>query len=215
MSIELGEQVSHFRGTRFAYEHLNLRFNPFGQLDCESRAQLAVVGVTVRDGEILQFIGHSGRGKTTHLLALSHRLRGAHYELVAEGSNDYRSDPRTIRYLFIDEAQRIRARRLKQLMRRAQTLVLGTHQDLAHLSHRKVRTVRLCGVDERRVAKMVRARIEHARRGPGRVPTIPTAVLAQFMARFGGNRSRVRVAVLLIAASNGVYARWPETPCAT
>jgi len=185
--IRVTTNVAHNPRRGFAYEHLNLRFNPFGELDRQTRAHLAVVTVELQDGEILQFIGHSGRGKTTHLLALSRQLRDSHYEIIPEGSFDYQCDPRCSRYLFIDEAQRIRPRRLKQLMRDAHTLVLGTHDDLAHWSQRPVRTVRLCGIDPAQLAKMLQARIEHARRGPGRVPTVPPAVVDELIKRHGDN----------------------------
>jgi len=58
------------------FAHLNLRRNPFGELDLSQRAALAVVDVDrfvrrlAQPGYAVQFTGDRGRGKTTHLLAI-------------------------------------------------------------------------------------------------------------------------------------------------
>jgi fumarate reductase flavoprotein subunit len=58
------------------FAHLNLRFNPFGELDLHLRADVAVVDLAdwpkrLAAGRFaIQFLADCGRGKTTHLLAL-------------------------------------------------------------------------------------------------------------------------------------------------
>ena len=48
---------------RLAFSHLNLRVNPFGEPSPADRARLALVdGAELAGGEILQFLGDSGRG---------------------------------------------------------------------------------------------------------------------------------------------------------
>lgn len=57
----------------FPFEHLNLRFNPFGELDPEQRAAVAVVDHVQLGPGVTQVVGAPGRGKTTFLLVLHSR----------------------------------------------------------------------------------------------------------------------------------------------
>ena len=56
--------------------HLNLRFNPFGEIPLKYQPELAVIDAAplidhlARPRAVLQLIGEKGRGKTTHLLAI-------------------------------------------------------------------------------------------------------------------------------------------------
>ena len=168
---------------RLAYEHLNLRINPFGELDAKTRARVAQVDISVATGEVVQVIGHSGRGKTTHLLALHQRMPGSRYEVVPEHGDDYASELFPTAGFLIDEAQRIRSPRLKQLFLRATTLVLGTHDDLSRHCDRPIRSIALRGMTLPRLRSMMRARVEHARRGPGAVPHVPAPILQELLWR--------------------------------
>jgi len=62
------------------FHRYNLFRNPFGELSREERAELAVVDLSQwqpyfqDDQSVLQFIGHCGSGKTTHLLAIQRFL---------------------------------------------------------------------------------------------------------------------------------------------
>ncbi len=90
-----------------AFAHLNLRFNPFGELDPAERARVAVLPpLEVRSGEVVQVMGEAGRGKTTHLLAWHAATPASGYEYVPEGSVRLRTRALPAVF-FADEAQRL------------------------------------------------------------------------------------------------------------
>ena len=63
-------------GPPLPYACINLRRNPFGDLDLAERAELAIVDVASIIARLdnpryaVQFVGDKGCGKTTHLLAI-------------------------------------------------------------------------------------------------------------------------------------------------
>jgi hypothetical protein len=167
---------------RFA--HLNLRYNPFGELDRAERARLALVDpLPLGPGDRVQLVGDSGRGKTTHLLALQARHPGAVYELVPERADRFVSRPTADVLFLLDEAQRVRQGFLKALFRRPGPVVLGTHEDLSRIA--PMRTLRLAGLGAERLSAMAETRIEAARRGSGPVPRLPLEQARRLVARFG------------------------------
>jgi hypothetical protein len=171
---------------RLAFSHLNLRVNPFGEPSPPDRARLALVdGAELAGGEILQFLGDSGRGKTTHLLALGARYPTAVYEKLEEGQDRWTSAPPADGPFLLDEAQRARPEHLRALLASGRTLALGTHADLSALSARPLRTVRVGGVGTAKLGAIVARRIEWARRGPGPLPSVPDAGLNSLLARHG------------------------------
>lgn len=171
------------------FAHLNLRFNPFGEPAPEERDGLAIVDLPeFGPGEVVQFLGESGHGKTTHLLALRARDPRAVYEKLEEGEDRWRSCPSGPAPFLLDEAQRIRRSWRRRLFAEARTLALGTHEDLSAYSDRPVRTVRLVGLTTPpRLRDIVDRRIEWARRGPGPVPVVPDPTLRVLMERHGGD----------------------------
>ena len=114
------------------FAHLNLRRNPFGELDLALWAELAVVEVDSlvprlkRPGYAVQFMGPKGRGKTTHMLALVRQFPDARY--VHVGENQRPPIPHS-HPLFVDEIQRVPRWRRRRLFRRPVSLVIGTHED--------------------------------------------------------------------------------------
>ncbi len=65
------------------FARFHLYRNPFGELTRQERAELAVVDLQplvqwlnapTRKGQVLQFVGPCGHGKSTHLLALGREL---------------------------------------------------------------------------------------------------------------------------------------------
>jgi len=172
---------------RRPYEHLNLRYNPFGELPPDVRAALAVGASDVQAGEVLQLVGDSGRGKTTQLLALQQQLPGSVYELVPEGSTRVVHMQPPAEGLLLDEAQRVSKRHLRRLIAAARTLVLGTHEDLSGLSARPMRTVIFDRLDLTKLDAILHRRIEAARRGPGPVPRVPRRQQQRLIDRFGNN----------------------------
>ena len=169
------------------FAHLNLRVNPFGEPTVADRARLAVVELPeLRAGDPLQLVGDSGRGKTTHLLALRARHREAVYERLHEEGDGCTFPPAGTVFL-LDEAQRLRPRDLRRLLALPLTLVLGTHHDLSPAAGRALRTVRVDVVGAARLRAIIDRRIEWARRGPGPVPIVDDAAIARLLARHGSD----------------------------
>lgn len=171
---------------------LNLRRNPFGELEPSERAALAVVEVDrfVRrlrqPGYAVQFLGECGRGKTTHLLAITRRFPHAAYVHVGEGER-----PRIPhgQPLLIDEMQRVPPRRRRRVYRRPVSLALGTHEDLSSELARagfEVDSVRLPEMlNAGRLQQILNRRIEGARRGTGPLPLVTLQTAQAMIDRFG------------------------------
>jgi hypothetical protein len=175
------------------FGHLNLRRNPFGELELSQRARLAVAEVDrfvrrlKRPGFAVQFTGEKGRGKTTHLLAIMRHFPEAAYVHVGENERPPRiplGQP-----LLIDEAQRLPRWRRQCVFRRPGSLVLGTHQDLkSELTGAgfEVETVEVGDrLNARRLRQMLNRRIDWARRGPGAVPQVTVETAQAMIGRFG------------------------------
>lgn len=168
-----------------AFEHLNLRFNPFGELDRELRARAAVLEpLSVREGEVIQVLGAAGRGKTTHLLAWHHASPHSAYEYVPEGSSRVLTSPLP-GLLFLDEAQRLTPSERARLFDTVPRLVIASHEDLSRRTRRPVRTVHLAGLSRERLARILSARVEISRRSSGPVPTFSPGAIAALSARYG------------------------------
>ena len=120
----------------FAYSRLNLRFNPFGELDRQQRVECAVpkielrpladfIASKTRERRAVQFLGSRGSGKTTHLWLLNSLLHDFHYLHIPEGAT--RSLPQRS-HLMIDEAQRMTWWQRRNSFKEARRVILGTHR---------------------------------------------------------------------------------------
>lgn len=179
----------------------NLRYNPFGELTATERAQVAVfdpqpyLEMLNKGRMAVQFIGDCGRGKTTRLLTIRHRLGSmAAYIYLPPGAAvtprwwqrlcELRGE-----VLVIDEAQRIAWPLRKPIFRRGLPLVLGTHRDLSRPLQRvgyEVVTVTVGpGNDAEHLRQVVNARLTAARLVPGDVPQLTVAEALQLSRRFG------------------------------
>lgn len=180
------------------FAHLNLRRNPFGELSAAERVELAVLdieesvrhlksGVHDRTRPALQMLGDQGFGKSTHLLALAARFPGSAYLYIAEGERARIPDHGEP--LLIDEAQRLTLWQRIRLFRSGRTLVLGTHRDFSPQLQRAGRTVLTLTADRHttagRVAEILNARIQAARRGDGPVPSIRMETAERLFGNFG------------------------------
>jgi hypothetical protein len=178
---------------RLAFEHLNLRRNPFGELLPAERAALAVVDVPealvarVRAGRFaLLFVDPPGRGKTTHLAAVSARLPGA--PLIRIPLDEPPPALPDAPVLLIDELHLVPPRARARLFARGPGLVATTHGEHARelaragLAHE---VVRVGGLTPARLLAVVERRVEWARRGPGPVPRLGPEAAAALVARHG------------------------------
>jgi len=180
------------RSTSLPFSHLNLRRNPFGELDLSAWAELAVVDVDrlvprLREpGSAVQLTGDKGRGKTTHMLAIMRHFPGAVYVHVGENER-----PRILHGhpLFVDEIQRLPRRTRRRIFRRPVSLCLGTHEDLSSELARagfEVHTLEVGGaLDAGRLRRILNRRIEAARRGSGPLPQVRIQTAQALIDRFG------------------------------
>ncbi|HYW78785.1 MAG TPA: hypothetical protein VE890_04375 [Thermoguttaceae bacterium] len=178
------------RGLPFA--HLNLSRNPFGELELDQRAALAVVDIDrfverlQRPGYAVQFLGDKGRGKTTHLLAIRQHFPEAPYLHIGEGER-----PRIPRGhpLMIDEIQRLPRWRRRWVFRRPVSFVIGTHEDVSAELVRagfEVDTIEAAAsIDDERLHEILNRRIRWARRTPGPIPCVTLETAGALIDRFG------------------------------
>jgi hypothetical protein len=174
------------------FVHLNLRRNPFGELEPAQRAALAVVRVDrfvrrlKRPGYAVQFIGHQGRGKTTHLLAVRRHFPHAAYVQICE---DQRPRIPHGHPLLIDEIQRLPRWRRRRVYRRGVSLAVGTHEDASSELVRagfEVDSVYPAELlDLQRLHQILNRRIEWARRRPGPLPRVKLRTARLLIDRFG------------------------------
>jgi len=177
---------------KLPYAHLNLRKNPFGEMDLSERLEIAISdyeGLTDQlqePGVAVQFIGGKGTGKTSNLLALKRSFPEAPYVYIGEGESP--TIPRGT-LLFLDEAQRLSRLRRTRLFKRNRSFVIGTHIDLAgflRAAGLEVQTIypeqRLC---QEKLEILFHRRIMHVRRSPGPVPRIRGQTIRDLMGKYG------------------------------
>jgi hypothetical protein len=174
------------------YARLNLRRNPFGELDLATRAGLAVAEVRplaaalVEPGHVVQFLGESGRGKTTLLVALRSRFPAAPYVKIPVTGRARlpRGHP-----LFVDDAQLLSPRRLRRLFGRRASFAITSHVDLSVEGEQpglRWTTVRPAEhLDEETLARIFGLRVEAARRAPGPVPRVPRETVEKLIGFHG------------------------------
>ena len=175
------------------FAHLNLRFNPFGELPRDVRGFLAVVDVERFLGPLqlphfaLQFIGDQGRGKTTHLLAIQQQLPRAAYVYLDE----FEKHPPipSGNPLLIDEAQRLTWLERRVAFRKGVGLAIGTHDDLSGPLQKFGYQVTTVPVDRlinpRQLLECFNRRIAYARRASGPLPLVTLRTATEIHRRFG------------------------------
>ncbi len=177
---------------RLPYARLNLRRNPFGDLDLDTRAELAVAEVAdlVRQlatrGQVVQLLGEGGRGKTTLLLAIRAHFPGTPYVKIREGERSRipRSDP-----LFLDDAQLLSRRKRRRVFRRPASFAIVSHVDLGPeleaLGLRVTRVWPAARLDVPALERVFGRRVEAARRGPGPIPWVSRDTVLKLIQRHG------------------------------
>ncbi len=172
---------------RPAFARLNLRWNPFGEPLREERLALAVASSRLpRAGRILQFLGAAGHGKTTRLLATQRDHPHAYYHYLAEGEDRLPFRLQRGRAYLIDEAQRLTRRRQRHLLSGKFAVVVASHEDLTPQARVPVDSV-LVDTDAEQLDRILRRRIEWARRDDSALPQISSQTLARLLERFGGD----------------------------
>lgn len=178
-----------------AYARLNLMCNPFGEVPTGERAALVVADLDEltrhvgRTGFALQVIGDSGRGKTSCLLAVAAQFPQARYVRV---DLDNRVRIPRAPLIIVDELQHLAGVKRRRLFaNRAQSLVIGTHDDFSgqlRAAGFEVRTHRPAReLAAERLEEIFRRRIEWARRGPGPVPVVLRDTVERLICVAGDN----------------------------
>lgn len=163
---------------KLPFSHLNLQFNPFGELTREDRSVVAHVDLDTlpkilkQEKQAIQFIGDHGRGKSTHLIALHNLFSNAPYTQLYEGDK-----PRfkKVDIQFVDSIDYLPQSKRKRLYRKSTSLACTTHVDLtSELSEfgYTVHTREISQVDTLTLHRIFTNRIEFSRREAGEIPTI-------------------------------------------
>src|SRR5690554_1355824 len=170
------------------FVHLNLRWNPFGEVPIEERGRLAVLDIErfiprlAKPGFAVEFVGECGRGKSTRLRYLWDHFEGAPFMRVAElpqvgvfknlfSKNkppihgklpkDILATP--VPLLFLDEAQFLSRRQRRRLLKPQSSFAVATHESLAADFERaglEYESVAVGGISAERVDEIIRRRIE-------------------------------------------------------
>lgn len=194
-----GDEANASLPRGLAFASLNLRHNPFGELDLEQRAESAVVDVAPllrelrRPRTAVQLLGDKGFGKTTHLLAVRRELPSAVYLYFPE-RGPHPALPRPTAAagpLLLDETQRLCRRQWRRALRPGRSLAVATHLDhtelLGRWGYRVVSLEVAARTTTERLLTCFRRRIELARRGPGPLPELGEARVSELRARFGAD----------------------------
>ena len=172
--------------------HLNLKWNPFGEVNLIDRKELVVAEVDhlidlLREPKnAIQFIDDKGRGKTSHILAVHRHFEDSPYTHIGEGENPVIPPGQP---LFIDELQRIPWLKRRNIFKRKVSFVIGTHID--YTSEMKKAGIQVHTiypgktVSRERLEQIFNNRIEWARRAPGPVPRIPGNTLEDLINTYG------------------------------
>jgi len=174
------------------FAHLNLRFNPFGELDRARRTELAVAEVDALvprlrlPGFAVQFIDEKGRGKSSHMLAIHCYFKSAPYIRADEGEALFIPNGHP---LFLDEMQRIPKWRRRIIFRRPVSFVIGSHRDHSFELRKAGVACRTIipgdSVCPERLCLIFQRRIGLARRNPGAVPQIPHPTIQKLIGLCG------------------------------
>ena len=177
------------------FVHLNLRKNPFGEPPAHERSALAIVPqldeflrFLERGSCVLEFIGHQGRGKSTHMRALHARFPHAPY-LYFSQDDPHPPIPWEQPVLFLDETQRLSFFARRRLWRSKKTLIIATHAEHSKAIRRagmRCEVVRLEGLTRQKLRAVLEQRLEWATRSPeAPIPWFEDEDLDALIAHFG------------------------------
>ncbi|VAW67624.1 hypothetical protein MNBD_GAMMA08-3034 [hydrothermal vent metagenome] len=163
---------------KLPFIHLNLRFNPFGELTLEQRKEVAIVDTHSlkkslnKKSVAIQLLADHGRGKTTYLFSLHKEYSSAPYIKIQVGDKP-RFSPCAIR--FVDSVENMTKKSRIDLYKKSDSLAFTTHADLSKelIKHGfTVITKKISTADESTLMKIFSRRIRYAQRSEGEVPRI-------------------------------------------
>ncbi|MEM6469700.1 MAG: hypothetical protein AAF802_09020 [Planctomycetota bacterium] len=179
----------------------NLFRNPFGELSRDERSKLACVDIRpiirflrnagrYRRKVAFQLIGECGRGKTTHLLALTEALDDTFYVYLPEDGPCPAIADASL--LLIDEAQRLPRSVRAAVLQSGRPLVLATHRDLRFSLRSwgyELETLQIgLSLCPRSLAELLNRRIVASRRSDSDpVPQLTDGDAASLLRQFGTN----------------------------
>lgn len=172
------------------FSHLNLRFNPFGELSREERSQVTHVelddlpALLTQPRQAVQFIGGHGRGKSTHLIALHTHFDNASYTQIQEGSKPiFKKAP----LQFVDSIDFLSKAQRRKVYKKSHSLAFTTHVDLTKElveMEYEVHSRTISQVNTEALQNMFTNRIEFARRDEGEIPTVGCETIAILQERY-------------------------------
>lgn len=176
---------------KLPFSHINLRYNPFGELDQQQRLEVAVVDVDKykhilkEQGNAIQFVADHGRGKTTHLLSLYQ------YYLTAEYTQLYPGDkPDMSQHVmrFVDSVENMSKQERLAMYKNSPSLACTTHTDLTKeltAAGYKVFNIVVSLKNIETIRQVFNRRIEFSRRYAGDIPVIDVQIVDKLIKQFG------------------------------
>ena len=166
------------------FESWNLRWNPFRELTHQELHQVIQVNVQAliskvsQSGTALQLMGDAGRGKSTHLYALSRYFNHTSVIYLHDRTIDRKPHPKipnNAEIHLIDEAQRLRWLWNGWHIRPPCRLILATHVDLSKKLQNRgftVSTVLIHQPCKAQIWEIVQRRLHFARRSSDPIPVL-------------------------------------------
>ena len=179
------------------YDHLHLRWNPFGEATPEERADLAHVNVDsfcrfLNPNSALELRADHGRGKSTTLLALRKKL--APQAPHIRGSQHCKKTLPVAPWVFLDEVQYFSLRQLwyfaRQMKKQNGIVVYSTHQNrrwLFKLAGMQVQKHRINYAQPANLLALFNKRIEWAQNREGNPPKIDAQDIKILSELFGND----------------------------
>lgn len=176
---------------QFAFAHLNLTKNPFGDLSRDERAGLVLFDTAPLARElalprtVVQFVADHGRGKTTRLIALHGAFPDAPYVKLERAR---RVEVPASEILFVDSFEILGWFGRRRVYGKVDSLAVTTHSDRSREFRRagfRVVSVKVSEADPYRLLEIFQRRVEAVRRADGPIPEITEALVRELVRRFG------------------------------
>ena len=174
------------------FEHLNLRYNPFGTLDYKRWSESVIIQTSdylphIKSKQTVLFLGQKGVGKTSYLLGLMRYFEDASYirlPMFFESRVHIPDAP----VLFIDECQRLLPWQFPYVFRKDRKVVLGSHRN-----HRfelslfgwKTKVVHVKQKDTQMIHRIFQRKIEQSRRSHAEIPKIEIHHVCYLQHKYG------------------------------